>query len=286
MRPSGIFLTHERNRRIRAHFDRLVAESGSLVDWHFVFNPDSGAHPVAPFGYEDPATVMAGRYGAMLRNGGVIGGYLDTLFVPLLRALPGEHLWVMEYDVDYSGSWADFFGQFTDNDADLLTTSLAHRSESPRWDHWKRATAPSWVSPESFVRALHPLMRVSRDLVTGYPVAMADPGWRGHYEFTLTTTAVVGGARVEDLGGDGTFTPPDRVNRNYVGKTSDRKTPGHTFGFRPVRRRYFHESPQNFDKPGQLYHPIKPGVAAWSRQTKNARPPAALASRRTDEDGA
>jgi hypothetical protein len=224
---------------------------------------------------------MAGRYEAMLRNGGVVGGYLDTLFIPLLRALPGEHLWVMEYDVDYSGRWSELFGQFVDNDADLLTTTVSHRAESPRWDHWKVASAPPWVTSDSMVRALLPVMRVSRDLVNSYSVAMADHRWHGHYEFTLTTSALVSGARIEDLGGDGSFTPSDRLNRNYVGRTRENKTPGHTFGFRPVRRRYFHESPHTFDKPDKLYHPVKPGVATWSRSAKNLRPPAALATRRT-----
>ena len=60
------------------------------------------------------------------------------------------------------------------------------------------------------VRALHPLMRLSRDLVNWYPAAMADAAWGGHYEFTLPTSALAAGARIEDLGGDGPFTPPER----------------------------------------------------------------------------
>jgi hypothetical protein len=271
---AGIFLTHKRSRRIRAHYDRLVAETGSLVRWRYVFNPDSGAHPVAPFRYEDPAGVMTARYDAMLRNGGVQGGYLDTMCIPLLRALPGDHLWVMEYDVDYSGSWADLFGQFAGNDADLLSTTITRRAEHPDWVHWQQAEAPPWVPQDQMVRALHPLMRVSRRLVNSYAVAMADARWRGHYEFTLTTTAVLGGGAVEDIGGAGSFTPASRQGRNYVGRTRGETPSGQTFGFRPVRRRYFHESPQAFPEPGMLYHPVKPGVKAWTPATKNARPPA------------
>jgi hypothetical protein len=281
MTAAGIFLTHTRSRRIRAHFDRLVAETGPLVRWHFVFNPDSGAHPVAPFAYDDPSLVMTARYEAMLRNGGVIGGYLDTLIVPLLRALPADHLWVMEYDVDYSGRWGELFGQFADIDADLLTTTLMRRSEQPDWPHWPGAAAPSWVPHDRMVRGLHPLMRLSRRLVNSYPVAMADPGWKGHYEFTLTTAALVSGGTVEDLGSTGSFTPAERRGRHYVGRTPDGPAEGQTFGFRPVRRRYFHEAPRAFPRPGMLYHPVKPGVPAWRPATQNATPPAALDARRT-----
>jgi hypothetical protein len=281
MTADGIFLTHERSPRIKAHFDRLVAETGSLVRWHFVFNPNSGAHPVAPFHYEEPSTVLAGRFEAMLRNGGVIGGYLDTLFMPLLRALPADHLWVMEYDVDYSGRWDELFGQFTDNDADLLTTTLMYRSEHPQWFNWQFAEAPPWVGEEQMVRALHPLMRLSRELVNTYPVAMADARWKGHYEFTLTTSALVSGARIEDIGGEGSFTPDERFSRNYIGRSATSET-GHTFGFRPVRRRYFHEAPHAFARKGMLYHPVKPGVPAWSKDSRNLKPPPQLQERRAE----
>ena len=116
-------------------------------------------------------------------------------------------------------------------------------------------------------------MRVSRGLLNTYAVAMADDDWRGHYEFTLVTSALASGARVEDLGGVGSFTPPDRVLRNYVGKEPGEQDEEHTFAFRPVRRRYFHEAPEAFPRPGMVYHPVKPGVPAWTEKNKN-QPPA------------
>jgi hypothetical protein len=38
-----------------------------------------------------------------------------------------------------------------------------------------------------------------------------------------------------------------------------------------VREHYFHEVPESFEQPGLLYHPVKPGVAAWNRTTMNRR---------------
>ena len=275
MTAAGIFFTHVRSPRVRRHFRRLVAESGSLVTWHFVFNPDSGARPKAPFAYDDPADVMANRYRAMERNGGVQGGYLDTAIVPCLRALRADHLWVMEYDVDFAGRWDDLFATYRDNDADLLTTTLMYRSQSADWPHWKTAAAPPWVPEAGMVRALHPLMRVSRELVNWYAVAMADVDWDGHYEFTLPTSALAGGARIEDLGGDGPFTPESRRGRVYVGRTPAGPPADPTFAFRPVRSRYFHEAPERFERRGLLYHPVKPGVRAWTEASKNVTSPAA-----------
>ena len=127
MNAAGIFFTHVRTPRVRRHFRRLVAESSAEVTWHFIFNPDAGARPKAPFAYDDPADVMAGRYRAMERNGGVQGGYLDTALIPCLRALRADHLWVMEYDVDFAGRWDDLFAPFAGNDSDLLTTTLMYR---------------------------------------------------------------------------------------------------------------------------------------------------------------
>lgn len=279
MRAAGIFLTHQRSPRIRRHFQRLVKESGHLVTWHFVFNPDTGARPKAPFAYEDPTQVLASRFHAMVRNGGVQGGYLDTLLIPVLRALPADHLWVIEYDVDYAGRWDALFGQFAENDSDLLTTTLMYRSEQPRWPHWETARAPSWVGEDRWVRSLNPLMRVSRRLLNTYSVAMTDQEWQGHYEFTLATSALVSGARVEDLGGGGAFTPPDRVSRNYLGKAPDAQEEDLTFAFRPVHPRYFHESPEDFTWPGKIYHPVKPGVRTWTEDNKNQAPASAPAMR-------
>jgi hypothetical protein len=261
MTAAGIFLTHQVSPRIRRHFARLRRESGHLVTWHFVHSVDSGPRPKAPFSYEDPAEVMARRYRETVANGGVYGGYLDTLFVPVLRALPAEQMWLMEYDVDYSGSWDELFAEFADNESDLLATSVMTKAEQPDWPYWRSAGSPDWVREDQLTRSLDPLMRVSRRLLNIYAVAMADARWQGNYEYTLSTIAVASGARVEDLGNQGSFTPPERRGRVYVGKSPAGTPDDMTFRFRPSRRRYFHEAPARFERPHMLYHPVKPGVA-------------------------
>jgi hypothetical protein len=266
---AGVFLTHRDSPRIRGHFDRLVAESSGLVEWHFVLSRDAFPRPDAPFAYEDPAEVMPVRYRRMAEHGGVQGGYLDTLLVPVLRGLTADHLWVCEYDVDVAGRWDDVLGRFADNEADLLTTTVMWRREQRRWPWWKEATAPDEIRRRQWVRSLNPFMRVSRRLLEVYPQAMADERWAGHYEFTLATAALAAGLVVEDLGGEGSFVPPGRERTTYVGRSPAGRPDDLTFGFRPVREHYFHERPEEFEQPGLVYHPVKPGVPAWTAATRN-----------------
>jgi hypothetical protein len=272
---AGIFLTHRESPRIRRHFERLVAESGDLVTWHLVFSHDAYPRPEAPFAYDDPAAVMPARYRAMEEHGGVQGGYLDTLLVPVLRGLAAaeraDRLWVIEYDVDFAGRWGDLFGRFADDDADLLTTTLMFRHEQPKWPWWRTAAAPAGVPEERWVRSLNPLMRLTVPLLEAYAAAGADPSWKGHYEFTLPTVAREAGLRVEDFGGEGSFVPPGRERSVYVGKSPAGRPPDLTFGFRPVRDHYFHEQPDDFEQPGLLYHPVKANVPVWTRETMNVR---------------
>jgi hypothetical protein len=266
---AGIFLTHRESPRIRAHFDRLVAETGTLITWHFVLSVDAYPRPQAAFDYPDPAAVLPARHRAMEEHGGVQGGYLDTLLIPVLSGLEADHLWAMEYDVDYAGPWGELFGRVGDSDADLLTTTLMYRHEQPKWPWWRSAAAPPGVPEVRWVRSLNPLFRITRPVLSAYAAAVADPRWQGHYEFTLPTVVREAGLRLEDFGGEGSFVPPGRERAVYVGKSPGGRPPDLTFGFRPVRHDYFHEEPEAFPLPGLLYHPVKPGVPAWTRETMN-----------------
>ena len=272
---AGIFLTHLDSPRIRAHFERLVRESDGLITWHFVLNPGATPAPETDFAHPDPATLMPARHRRMLQNGGVQGGYVDTVMVPTLSGLVAQGfstVWLCEYDVDFAGSWADLFRRFEDDPADLLSTTLMFRREQPKWPWWKSASAPPEVPRRRWVRSLNPLVRLSPAALTAYVGAMAEEVWEGHYEFTLPTVVREAGLVVEDFGGEGSFVPPGRERTTYIGKSPKGRPADLTFGFRPVRDHYFHEDPRGFETPGLLYHPVKPGVAAWTRESMNLTP--------------
>ena len=124
MATAGIFFCHVRSARIDRHYDRLVQETTGLVDWRFVYNEGTEPAPQLGIPYVSPQICMPKRFVEQLNNGGIPYGYLDTAIIPCALAVEAAFIWIMEYDVDFSGNWRKFFDQFDTNTADLL--SLIH----------------------------------------------------------------------------------------------------------------------------------------------------------------
>lgn len=260
----GLFVTHKQCDRIERHFQRLKDETGAIFSWERVFNGASLHRPEVSFPYRPASKELPSRYKDYRRHGGLMGGRLDVLLLPLIVASQGDYVWVMEYDVDYSGHWSEFFGQFRESKADLLSTTVVSYEDSRDWFYWPSAQPPADVAQSFWLRAFHPIMRISRRFALWYCEEMRRSDWRGHYEYTLPTAASWGGFQVEDLGGEGALCPPSRRGRNYQ-NTPDCEflSPG-TFVWRPSWHSYFHESPESFAQPNLLYHPVKPNVPDWT----------------------
>lgn len=270
MSTTGVFLTHVWSERIERHYSRLVRETEGLVTWHLVRdfgNGDIRCETLATGVSSD--ALLPVRYRRMNENGTLHGGFLDTLFWPWLLDADSDFVWLMEFDVDFSGDWATFFRQFQTCTADLLTTTLDRRSDCEDWWWWPQTAAPAHVSPEQIHRAFNPLMRVSRRFAHAYPRSMADPGWVGHYEFTVPTAAIAAGFGVEDIGGNGALCPEERQNRNYRSAQRDGTHPAGTFVWRPARNSYFTERPEDFADADFLYHPVKPAVRNWEEKPRS-----------------
>jgi hypothetical protein len=265
MEAAGIFLFHQPSERILGHYQRLVSETQDHVNWKIVFNPENTPDPKMDIPSPSAEAVLPNRFLQMERTGGIQGGLLDLVIVPCAAALDADFVWILEYDVDFSGSWDKFFRQFSDNTADLLTSTVIPRANSSNWFHWKHARAPEYVAEAQVCRAFHPVMRLSRRFVQAYRDAMRDPAWQGHYEFTFPTTALVGGLQMEDIGGAGPFTPMARRHLNYENTPESEYLEPGTFQWRPSRPAYFHEAPAIFEKRDMLYHPIKAGVENWEK---------------------
>jgi hypothetical protein len=195
----------------------------------------------------------------MLRNGGIIGGYVDTAVVPPIIAIDADFTWVVEFDVDYSGDWSNLFSQFADNPADLLTTTILPWPQCPDWHWWRNAVAPDGISRERMFRAFHPLMRMSRRFARTYAQRLAgDGGWSGHYEFLMPTIAAAAGFRLQDIGGARASKPETWRWANYVNEPLHPFLRPGTFRWRPPQPFYFHERADRFRIPNKLYHPVKP----------------------------
>ena len=261
-RPAGLFVTHVVNDRITAHFERLQRESAAFVSWQFVLNRAT-VQDLAEQPSRGLRRMGRHRLSEALRHGRLQMGYMDVLLVPLALQTNRRFAWICEYDVDFSGDWADVFRQFARDRTDLLATTLNPEARDPAWAFWPGAVHPASVPETLRTRSFLPLFRVSRRLLDAYCRAVSTGDWRGHYEFLFPTIARAAGLTLEDIGGDGPFTAPPRYGTNYA-NTPDHPhlTPG-TFVWRPSRDGYFHENPAAFDRRDMLYHPVKPGIADW-----------------------
>ncbi len=262
MRNAGLFFSHMRSARIARHYARLVRETDGLIDWRFAYNPGSRPEPELCLAYERAELCMPTRCAEAARNGTIIGGYTDTLFIPCVLSLDADFTWVMEYDVDFSGCWRTLFEQYRDCDADLLTTTIASKPELPDWHWWRGARAPVGVPASRMFRAFHPIMRLSRRFARVYRRITLDSAWRGHSEFTLPTIAAFAGHRMQDLGGAEARSP------NYVNSPSHPSLGPGTFRWRPSRPSYFHETPRDFRLADKLYHPVKAGMPDWEKRAR------------------
>ena len=254
-RPAGIFVTHILNDRVERHFERLRRESAPHVDWRLFHNTFSLADVAAGRSFI-PRRVVDMRLRQAVGHGHFLAGFMDTLLIPLALLARRRHVWVMEYDVDFSGNWAPFFAQFAGLDADLLTTTLNTPDRDPNWAFWPGAVSPPGAQGVR-TRAFMPVFRASRRFLDLYRRQIATGQWAGHYEFLLPTIARAGGLKVADLGGNGPFVASGLAGRNYRNTPNDPDLGRGSFIFRPARNAYFAEAPEQFDLPNLLYHPIK-----------------------------
>jgi Protein of unknown function (DUF3405) len=160
-----------------------------------------------------------------------------------------DYYWVMEYDVRFTGAWADFFRHFAGNESDLLATTLFDYSFRPEWDNWDTLKSPRRVPEQERVRALFPLYRLSNAALCALHEAYCE-GWSGHYEVTIPTILKTRGFTLEDIGGSGSYVAQGNRDRFYR-NSPDRAglAPGtFTVAANAIRADY---------PPNLLWHPIK-----------------------------
>jgi hypothetical protein len=259
-RQALLFLTHIESERLLAHFQRLRRETEGLLDCFLCVHEPQRRHPaerVLPadlrIGRDDAAHYAGKRYDEMLQaKRSFNSGYTDLAYMPALaneRFRLYRYLWIIEYDVDYSGNWANFFADAMLSRADFIATTLVPRSNSQDWAWWPDVRTPPDVTPEHQFRSFAPIARFSQPLLERYQAAVVGGAWRGHSEALFPTIAAHAGLTVEDL----------RRGTHYTNTPDDWTLSPGTLVFRPaVAAQYFHENPGGFAEPNLLYHPVKP----------------------------
>lgn len=177
---------------------------------------------------------------------------LCDLVPQLFRRVHPEYdfVYIVEYDVLYSGDWAAFFSHFRRSEADLLATNVASRSELPDCVHFQGLATDRSPTPEESLRAFMPICRYSAAALAALEERY-HRGWRGHFEVLVPTAVRDAGLRLEDFGGDGPFVAPGNRDRFYTSnRLSDHLRPGS-----------FVLNPAPTERPGPdrplLLHPCK-----------------------------
>jgi hypothetical protein len=263
-----VLSTHILSAKIYNHFIRLKAETKDSLDVYLCARKpikyyDAIECPVDfSISRRDEKKLAPKRYVEMKKRGGtIVPGFSDLASMPALLSnrLGGyNHIWLIEYDVDFAGAWQDFFAGLISSDADLMGTTFYPRTQCPEWYHWPWFETPPEVSVNYHVRSFGPVVRFSRRLMNCYVDAMRDGRWRGHNEAIYPTLALYNGFTIQDLGGYGPFTPVPLRGRSYCNTPTDKHLSPGTFIFRPVEHKaYFPDAPEQFPARGFLYHPVK-----------------------------
>jgi hypothetical protein len=175
---------------------------------------------------------------------------IDLPLLWFFQRNPGyEYYWLMEYDVRFTGHWADFFQHCARSRSDFLATTLFDYAFRPGWDNWGTLKSPRRIPEPQRVRALLALCRLSNAALQAIHQAYCE-GWSGHYEVAIPTIVKTSGLALEDFGGSGRYVAPGNENRFY---RNTPEAPGLAPGTFTVAPNLISDAyPANM-----LWHPIK-----------------------------
>jgi hypothetical protein len=142
-------------------------------------------------------------------------GAADLALLRFFRDHPlYDRYWFIEYDVQYTGLWSNFFETMEKSDADLLCAHVGRRRLDIPWAHWDSLVTCDEAEPEQMVQGFMVICRASQALLTEIDSAFCR-GWSGHYEAVWPTLANIRGKKIEEIGGNTRFTPEERRGRYY-----------------------------------------------------------------------
>ena len=263
----AVFVTHIWSPRIARHFERLRREAGTVLPVFLAFHQTAPGAPLPEgvsadivVGDQDGARITPYRYEDHVGRGPLtMSGYVDMIWIAILlnpRLAAFERLWLIEYDVDFSGDWATFFRSADDYEGDLLAAYVRTRSEQPGWAHWSSLVQPEGAPPEP-TAAFLPISRYSRRLLETFRAVLSVAGWEGHLEVVLPSVAIAHNMSVAEIGGSGERAPLSRRGKHYWANFANSREPESTHRFPTYGVSYFVDRPRDFRFRDRIYHPIK-----------------------------
>jgi hypothetical protein len=142
-------------------------------------------------------------------------GCQDLILMWFFRKYPSfDFYWFVEYDVNYTGHWNDFFKDFITNDSSMLATTIFRYDFRPSWNHWKDLKVAPSINKKNYIRALCCIARYSR---TAFLCLNREyqKGYSGHFECLIPTLLQACNLTIEDFGGDGEFVKQSNINKYY-----------------------------------------------------------------------
>lgn len=187
----------------------------------------------------------------MLRDTIVPGSTHLPLLLFSIRNPQYEYVWLIEYDVRFSGKWPWFFHYWDGSTAHFLTCRLQSHHENPSWYWWKSLALKDPLPLPALIRSFNPIYRISRDACR-FLVESSQAGNVGHYEVLVPTLLLREGFVLEDFGGVGPFVAPRNTARFYTSIPPNHKPKLATATFR--WRPEWHSVGLRVNS---LYHPVK-----------------------------
>jgi hypothetical protein len=124
-----------------------------------------------------------------------------------------DFYWIVEYDVRYTGHWGKLFAELRTSAADLLATTIQDQEDNPFWCHWDSLVDV----PGTFialVRSFLPFCRLSNRALEAID-RWYRAGGAGHYEMTWPSVCKAAGLTIQDIGGEGPYTPAKWRGKHY-----------------------------------------------------------------------
>lgn len=167
-----------------------------------------------------------------------------------------DYYWVVEYDVRYTGNWGALFAQLRASKADYLATTLQDYDENPRWWWWRTLTnTPRGLLQR--VRCFTPFCRLSNGALAAIDEWYREGG-SGHYEMIWPSVCKTMGLAIEDIGGEGRYTPERWRGQHYVNTPHKPSLSPGTFVFRPIYRdAWVLANGLKHASGPMLWHPVK-----------------------------
>ena len=253
--------THRFDEAICRNIDRISKELGrqyKVIVFHdATSSPDSKLPtldcPIHSFDFKKVRTKFP-----LLAQANILPGNKHAAYIELLPVFPEvKHFWFVEFDVRFTGDWRTLVDKCSQSDADMLGCHLRMREEIPDWDWWpsiSNAHDPQKQLPG--VRAFTWATRLSRRALDLLAKRCIEEGWTGHLEALVPSLLYDAGMRIEEIGGEGPFTPKERSGLFYSSE----------YGISlPSRNGDFGLGTNRFGPPllfwgmkkDRIYHPVK-----------------------------